>query len=58
MLVLSRKKFEAIVISGNITVTVVEIGKGSVKIGITAPEDVSVHRQEIADQIKGQSDEK
>lgn len=47
MLVLSRKKNESIVIGGNVQVTVVQIRDGKVQIGIAAPRDVPVHREEI-----------
>lgn len=56
MLVLSRKKNESILINGNIVVTVCEIRGDKVRIGIEAPEDVIVHRQEIAERIQGQPD--
>jgi len=47
MLVLSRKLGEEIVINGNIRVRIVQIDGGKVRIGITAPDDVSVDRQEV-----------
>jgi carbon storage regulator len=53
MLVLSRKKNESIVINDNITVTVVEIRGDKVRLGIVAPKDVPVHRQEVYDAIHG-----
>ena len=55
MLVLSRKKNEAIVIDNNIVVTVVEIRGDKVRLGIVAPKDVPVHRQEVYDAIHGQT---
>lgn len=51
MLVLSRKKNESIVINSNITVTVVEIRGDKVRLGIVAPKEVPVHRQEVFDAI-------
>lgn len=51
MLVLSRKKNESIVINDNVVVTIVEVRGDKVRIGIEAPRDVSVHRQEILDAI-------
>ncbi len=51
MLVLSRKCGEAIVISENITVTVLEVHGGRVKLGIDAPGDASVHRAEVYQRI-------
>ena len=47
MLVLSRKIGESIVIAGDIVVTVVELGRGRVQIGIDAPTHIPVYRQEI-----------
>ena len=52
MLVLSRKKYESIVINGNIVVTVVELTGGRVRLAIEAPKDVPVHREEIYDAIQ------
>jgi len=54
MLVLSRKKNESIVINNDITVTVVEIRGDKVRLGIVAPKEVPVHRQEVYDAIHGQ----
>ena len=47
MLVLTRKPGEQIVVQGNIRITVVSVGPGRVKIGIEAPPDVQIDRQEI-----------
>ncbi len=55
MLVLSRKKNESIVINNDITITVVEIRGDKVRLGIAAPKEVSVHRQEVYDAIHGKS---
>ena len=52
MLVLSRKKDERIVIGGNIVITVIDIRGDKVRLGIEAPHDVPVHRQEVYDAIK------
>jgi carbon storage regulator len=54
MLVLSRKKNESIVINNDITVTVVEIRGDKVRLGIVAPKEVPVHRQEVYDAIHGE----
>jgi carbon storage regulator len=56
MLVLSRKKNESIVINNDITVTVVEIRGDKVRLGIVAPKEVPVHRQEVFDAIHGRKD--
>lgn len=47
MLVLSRKQHEALVIDGDIRITVIEIKGDSVRLGIEAPKEVPVHRQEV-----------
>jgi len=47
MLVLSRKLNEKIVINGNIVVTVVKIDRNQVRIGIEAPGEIPVYREEI-----------
>jgi len=54
MLVLSRKKNETIVINNDIVITVVEIRGDKVRLGIVAPKDVPVHRQEVYEAIHGQ----
>ncbi len=52
MLVLSRKPDEQIVIGDGIVVTVVEIRGDKVRLGIEAPREVSVHRQEVVVALK------
>jgi carbon storage regulator len=52
MLVLSRKKNESIVIDDRIVITVVEIRGDKVRLGIQAPRDVPVHRQEVYDALR------
>lgn len=47
MLVLSRKEQQSIVIGEDIVITVVELGRGRVQIGIRAPNYVPVYREEI-----------
>lgn len=47
MLVLSRKPGESIVIDGRVVVTIVEVRAGKVRIGVEAPEEVSVDRFEV-----------
>jgi carbon storage regulator len=51
MLVLSRKPGESIKVDENIIVTIVEIRGDKVRLGIDAPKEVKVHRQEVADAI-------
>lgn len=52
MLVLARALDQSIIIGDNIKITIVEVRGGKVRLGIDAPEDVSVHREEIYLQIK------
>lgn len=53
MLILTRRPGEVIEIDGGkITVRVITIGHGQVRLGITAPDDVSVNRKEIEDRIR------
>ncbi len=48
MLVLSRKLGQRFQVGGDIKITIVKIDRNSVRIGIEAPDDVTVHREEIA----------
>lgn len=52
MLVLSRKKDEAIVINDDIEIKVIEIKGDQVKIGISAPKSVPIYRKEVYVQIQ------
>ena len=52
MLILSRKTNESIVIDGRITVKIVRVEGDVVKLGVEAPADVPVHRQEIYEEIQ------
>ena len=57
MLVLTRKRNESIVINDVIKITVVEIRGDKVRIGVEAPREIDVHRQEVYDQIHGRRPE-
>jgi carbon storage regulator len=57
MLVLSRKKNESIVINNDITIVVVEIRGDKVRLGVDAPKEVPVHRREVFDAIRRNSEE-
>lgn len=52
MLILTRRVGETLVIGDNVTVTVLGVKGGQVRIGIAAPNNVPVHREEIYNQIK------
>lgn len=54
-MVLSRHKDEAIVIDNHIRIVVVEIRGDKVRLGIEAPREVPVHRQEVQDAIDRES---
>ncbi|WP_293393939.1 carbon storage regulator CsrA [Nevskia sp.] len=52
MLILTRRVGETLVIGDDVTVTVLGIKGNQVRIGVKAPKDVSVHREEIFDRIR------
>jgi len=52
MLVLSRHRDESIKIGDDITITIIDIRGDKVRLGIDAPEQIPVHRQEVYDAIK------
>lgn len=52
MLVLSRKLDQAIKIGSNITIKVIEIKGNQIKLGIEAPDEISILREEIYDAVK------
>ena len=52
MLVLSRQRDETIIIGDDIEITVVDIRGDKVRLGVTAPKHISVHRKEIYEAIK------
>jgi carbon storage regulator len=52
VLVLSRKVGERILIGDKISVTVVKVGHGGVRIGIEAPPELAVVREELAEELK------
>jgi carbon storage regulator len=55
MLVLSRKVGEKILIGDNISVTVVRLGPGIVRLGVEAPHDLTIVREELKDSLKTQA---
>jgi carbon storage regulator len=52
MLVLSRKKDETIMIGDNVEITIVDVRGDKVRLGITAPKSIPVHRREVYDAIQ------
>lgn len=55
MLILARKVGQRIVIGGEIEITVVEVRGDHVRLGITAPRTVAVHRKELLEQIAAEN---
>lgn len=51
MLVVTRRRDEAIVIGEGVEVRVLRVGKDGVRLGVTAPPDVPVHRREVYDAV-------
>lgn len=56
MLILTRRVSESIKIGDNVTVTVLASKGNQIRIGIDAPRDIEVHRQEIYDRIQAEKD--
>ena len=52
MLVFTRRRKVALIIADGIEIRVVRVSKDAVRLGVTAPADVPVHRQEVYDQIR------
>ena len=58
MLILTRRVGETLMIGDNVTVTVLRVKGNQVRLGVNAPKDVSVHREEIFERIqKEETDE-
>jgi len=58
MLVLTRARGETIIVGDNVVITVVRIDGDKVRLGIEAPREMPVHRQEVYDAIKEAEDAK
>jgi len=52
MLVLSRQKDESIMIGDNVEITIVDVRGDKVRLGITAPKEIPVHRREVYEAIQ------
>jgi len=57
MLVLTRKAGEGIVIGDNITIKIIEVKGGGIRIGIDAPKDQKIYRQEVYERISAENRE-
>ncbi|MHC4646116.1 MAG: carbon storage regulator CsrA [Planctomycetota bacterium] len=58
MLVLSRQKDESIMIGDEVEITIVDVRGDKVRLGITAPKSIAVHRREVYDAIQREKNEK
>ena len=58
MLILTRRVGETLVIGDDITVTVLGVKGNQVRIGVNAPKDIPVHREEIYERIKREEEAK
>ena len=58
MLILTRRAGETVMIGSDITITVLGVKGNQVRIGINAPRDVAVHREEIYERIKNEENAK
>ena len=56
MLILTRRNGESVIIGDDITVTVLGIRHGQVRIGITAPKNITVHREEVYERLRSAND--
>ena len=56
MLILTRRVGETLMIGDEVTVTVLGVKANQVRIGLNAPKEVAVHREEIYDRIKREQD--
>ena len=57
MLILTRKVGESVLIGNDISITILRVRGNQVKLGVEAPKEVSVHREEIYQRIKQMKDE-
>jgi carbon storage regulator len=57
MLILTRRVGETVMIGNEVTVTVLGVKGNQVRVGVNAPKDVAVHREEIYDRIKREQDQ-
>ena len=55
MLILTRRIGETLIIRDNIRVTVLDVSGNQIRLGVTAPREVPVHREEVAERIRAEA---
>ena len=55
MLILTRRTGETLIIGDNIRVTVLDVSGNQIRLGVTAPREVPVHREEVAERIRAEA---
>ncbi|HJO55592.1 MAG: carbon storage regulator CsrA [Candidatus Brocadiales bacterium] len=55
MLILTRRLGESIIIEDNIKITVIDINKQQIKLGIDAPKHITINREEVANKVKDEN---
>ncbi|MFV1974137.1 MAG: carbon storage regulator CsrA [Candidatus Scalindua sp.] len=55
MLILTRRLGESIIIEDNIKITVIDINKQQIKLGIDAPKHITINREEVAKKVKDEN---
>lgn len=58
MLILTRRTDESIILGTDVTITILSVKGKQVRIGITAPDDVAVHREEVFQRIQDEDPER
>ena len=55
MLILTRRTGETLIIGDNIRLTVLDVSGNQIRLGVTAPREVPVHREEVAERIRAEA---
>jgi carbon storage regulator len=58
VLILTRRTGESLVIGDDVTITILALKGNQVRVGIDAPKEISIHREEVALRIKKEKEEK
>lgn len=57
MLILTRRVGESVMVGDDVTITVLDVKGNQVRIGVNAPKDVAVHREEIYERIRQEKEQ-